>query len=867
MNAAADEARRSLDAQVASVLRACGGWNDESRRRLAALAHVRRVPPNELSASVARVAAAWGAPATGAGAELPADGSPSSGGTAGAARPSHGSERLRPRVRPAGIAGPAVGIAVLLATSVLSAGMLWYAVRRAESTSRLVEPATGSGDARGGRDASSADRATESSSASEPGSPAGTAVAPEGLAPRAEPRAEPRDVPPVPAVYARPPALRVDASPAWSRTALESLAGDEPALEATRAAVGSGAAAGDADRALVVRVIDAIQGAWPLLQGVRRDQLLRDACAIARTDAALVDRMRVELAAARDAAFDAPVQAWRGSAAAGVRAALDAPSAEAEAFVPAARGWLMARIGAVADAVLSGDAVRAAETVEAWLAAVGATTVGAGASTDPDGPAIALLDLLLRRDAPFARPGVAADAAGTLLDSLGWTSRAERRASIAGAFRAWLEDPSVPSQSLHGLTSVLASRRPGAWWDPWLVCGARADAAARARAAARWATALAGSDGTAEDADARARGIPAEAIDRWMLVARAVDARSHGTAPAERMVRAAERIALVEAARCLERGRFSDAESRLAQVEDPDGLGLDDLDRWKGRTRRDPPRTPGTDGQLRDELRRRAAFDDHAAFLRSLRTRSIGDLGPLDAAELAHEALCAASPQVRSVAQGVIVDVFAEGPNVLAALAAAVPDASDPAEAAAVASQACGLPPPRGTPERLRTAAVLMLLDRHATLAPSDRHRLDAVSTEFAFSASAGVRAAGGQPPPAESSPEAAFRAWFDARVTEARPVVPSSTLASIVARADARRALASPGPQAFVAEQAALLDVDAALVAERAPRVRSAVGAIVQRAAAERASAPDVFAQVDANARAMQELAALSLAPGEVQR
>jgi hypothetical protein len=48
---------------------------------------------------------------------------------------------------------------------------------------------------------------------------------------------------------------------------------------------------------------------------------------------------------------------------------------------------------------------------------------------------------------------------------------------------------------------------------------------------------------------------------------------------------------------------------------------------------------------------------------------------------------------------------------------------------------------------------------------------------------------------------------------------------------------------------------------------VRSAVGAIVQRAAAERASAPDVFAQVEANARAMQELAALSLAPGEVQR
>ena len=86
MNAPVDEARRSLDAQVASVLRACGGWNDESRRRLAALAQLRRVPPSELASSMARVAAAWGAPATGARSELPADGSPSSGGPAGAAR-------------------------------------------------------------------------------------------------------------------------------------------------------------------------------------------------------------------------------------------------------------------------------------------------------------------------------------------------------------------------------------------------------------------------------------------------------------------------------------------------------------------------------------------------------------------------------------------------------------------------------------------------------------------------------------------------------------------------------------------------------------------------------------------------------------
>ncbi len=859
MNAPVDEARRALDMQVASVLRACGGWNDESRRRLSALAQVRRVPPNELASSVARVAAAWG----GAG---PEHAEQPDGGEGSLA--AHAPSPMRVAVHAPGSRGAAasnrgaaLGIAVLLATSIASVAMLWYAVRRADAP---PEERPNRAVADGAPPASMADPGGASRDAVDAHDARGGRPAD---AQGARPSVAPRDVPPVPAVYSRPPALRVDATPAWSRTALESLAGDEAALEAACAARAAGAPTADADRALASRVVDALQGSWPLLQGVRRDQVVREACTLVRSDAELADRLRAELAAARDAALDEPARTWRGSAAAGMLAALDAPSAEAEAFAPAARAWLAARTGAVADAALSGDAVRAGESVEAWIAAVEATTIGAGASTDPDGPAIALLDMLLRRDAPLARPGVAADAAGTLLDSLGWTSRAERRAAIAGAFRAWLADAGVSSAALHGLTSVLASRRPGAWWDPWLVCAPRADAASRDRTSARWGTALAGDDGPAPDDDARARGVPAASVERWTRAARAVDARAHGEAPAERLVRAAERTALVEAARCLERGRISDAEARLAQVEDPDGLGLDDLDRWKDRTKRDAPRVPANDGQLRDELRRRSSFEDHAAFLRSLRTRAIGDLGPVDAAEMAHEALMASSPQVRSVAQGVITDVFADGPNVLAALAAVVPDAIDPAEAAAVASLACGQPAPRGTPERLRTAAVLMLLDRHASLAPSDRHRLDAVSSEFAYSAGAGVRAAGGQPPQADATPEAAFRAWFDARVAEARPVVPSSVLAAIVARAEARRALAAPGPQAFVAEQAALLEVDAAVVAERAPRVRSAAAAVVQRASAARASSPDVFAQVEANARALQELAALSLDPGEVQR
>jgi hypothetical protein len=852
MNAPVDESRRALDLQVAAVLRASGGWNEGARRRLAALAQARRVPAAELAASVSRVAAAWGGagPEHALRAEVPGEERSADDGPASAdVAPRDPSAAGRVIVR-----ASVASAFLLVAASALSAAMIWYAVERSVApTGPGVREAAGTMDP--SREPGTADGRT-------PG-PAGRGAA---TAPAARPALRPSDVPPVPAVYARPPSLRVDASPTWSRAAIETLAGDEPALAAARASLAAGVPVADAERSLVTRVFDSLRGAWPLLQADRRTQALRDACSLARSDGALLDRVRTDLVRERDAAgTTSGGTLWSCSGAVGLLAALGAPADEDEAFAPAARAWLVARTGSIADDVMSGDAARASGTVEAWLAAIEATEAGAGA--DADAPVLGVIDALLRRDAPMARPGLVADAAGTLLDSLGWNGRAARRGSIAEAFRGWFEDPDVPAAALHGLTSVLASRRPGSWWDPWLVCPPRATAADRARAAGRWATALAGDDTDDPSAGMRVRGVPPAAVERWAAVARAIDGRASGQDPAERLVRAAERIALVEAARSLERGRISDAEARLSQVEDPDGLGLDDLDRWKGRTRRDPVRLPSADGRLGQELRSRAGHEDHVAFLRSIRARAIGDLGPLDAAELAHEALLTASPQVRQVAQGVVADTFAQGPNVISAMAAAVPDAIDPSEAAAVAALTCGQPAPRGSPEQLRAAAILLFLDLHATLVPSDRHRIDAVSTEFTHSANAGVRASGGQPAGANAAPEAAFRAWFDARVAEARPIVPAAALATVVARAQARRSLASPGPQAFVAEQAALLDVDAAILVERAPRLRQAVAAVVQRATAGRAAATDVFAQVEVTAQGLQELAALALAPGEARR
>ena len=70
-----------------------------------------------------------------------------------------------------------------------------------------------------------------------------------------------------------------------------------------------------------------------------------------------------------------------------------------------------------------------------------------------------------------------------------------------------------------------------------------------------------------------------------------------------------------------------------------------------------------------------------------------------------------------------------------------------------------------------------------------------------------------------------------------------------------------------MVAEHSSLVERDAAILAERMPRRRTALESIVRRASAERRAAPDVFAQVEANARASLAIALVGLAGEEAVR
>ena len=848
-----NDRQRLLDQQVLAVLRSGGGWNARTRARLASLAKRAGVDVQVVVASAMRAASMAG----GAGSVV----RPSDASNASAAINVHAS--LNARSTPNRAVEILIGIALLLMALAVSVGLTLFAIDRADQTAAQAGRGSGVDSSNSAPDASRSGRPDAAPRAA-PSAPRGV----DARAPSAIPVLGARDTPPVPAIYARPPVLRTAGSPAWARNALESVAAGEQELLAMQARLVAGGASSDADRAAWQRTADAFCGSWPLLDARRRDALVEAITAVQPRLGSAEQRtgLRGPLEEAQRLQSAEPEALWRGSGAAGILAALDRRSAgdAPRAFAEAALEWLAPRTAGVADATLAGDPAAAADAVDAWLQATEGATSSGTLRDDRDARVASLLDILLRRNAPMDRPGTVADAAGTLLDSLGWTADAARRSKLAGTFRAWFEDPAVTAAALHGLTSVLAARRPGTWWEPWMVSDARADMASRTRTAEHFDAALAATAGeTAAVAESpRIRGVRPELVDRWVRISQLALGRTPADDPAFRIAHAAEMVAMVECARLLERGRTSDAEARISQVEDPQGIAPDALDRWKGRTERTVGRAPAGDGKLDQELRARTSADDRGAALRALRTRAIGDLGPADAATIAREALTGPSPQLRSVAQGVIADVFAAGPNVVAALAAEVPAAVDVGEAASLAGMVSGQAVPRGPDDRRRAAAMLLLLDHHASLVPSDRHRIDSVAQEFTYSANSATRALAGRPEPADASPEVSLRAWFDARAAESRPVIRPEAMQQILRRAEERRRLAAPGPQAAVAELVGLLEIDAAVIDERLPRRRASVERIKVQCASERSAAPDVYAQLDCTARALLELAVLGIAP-----
>ena len=876
-----DPRQRAVDQNVLNILRASGGWNARARHRLGVYAASRKIETWRIAAALRQIAHGNGDARSEAAAHPRAATVP-----AVASAPA-------PRAQPAAAphrSGLLMATLSLVAGTMITSALLWVAYRVATapppppSAAQQPEGGTAARNQKGGAGPllPSAESSTDTASnqGAAPGTGALEAVLGNGQnsgtqgtgtqgngtqgngaqgtasVPTAPLRG--RTIPPAPAVFPRPPGLQGNTSAPWMREALESLAAEEAAVERMGQ---EGNALDDAQLARLQRAADAFVQCWPLLDAGRRTALVE---ALVRGAARAPESARRSMTdawqeAVRTTAQD-PREWWRAAGGAGMLQAVagGAGGGDAAAFAEGALGWLGPKAPVVAKACTAWSAGAAADLATGWLAALDAAAErGEEAQLARDAAVVQALDAMLRGNAIMDRPGSAADAAGAMLDALPWAADVARRARLSEAWTAWLGDQAVRAPSLHGLTSVLAARRPGAWWDPWLVVDARATMDDRTRVGQLMAKALASESAQGAAPQRTLRGIDPELVHRWRAARATVAARSADT-PVARLTHSAETMALVSAAHLMARGRASEASALLAQLAEPSGLAPDQEDRWKGRQPREEARTPSTDGKLEEELRSRRSLADRLTWIRALRTRPIRDLGPLDAKTLAHEALAAASPETRSVAQGVIADTFAQGPEIAAALMAEVASATSAAEAAAFAASLEGVPAPHGTEAALRAAATLLLADHLDSLRASDRHMLDAAARELTLAASAAAKALGADTDPTWT-PDLAMTAWARARAAEAQRTVPADALAPIQQRAEARRRMAQGMPQRLAAEQAYLLELDAAILVEQLPRRRSDIQAVLQNAAAARAKAQDVQAQIQANAQAMAELAAMA--------
>ncbi|MFM8642008.1 MAG: hypothetical protein ACKOEP_04130, partial [Phycisphaerales bacterium] len=303
-----DDRTRMLDQQVLAILRTSGGWNAHARARLAAFAESRRVPLEAVVASALRVAAGAAAGVSGA-AEAGAVGAgPVRPGAVVVAADGDAAGKL-PRARSRGI-GLVAGLATLVAACAASVWLVWYAVDRAASPMTVATVTSDGAD-----DTDSAKPTREPPDArGEPGDTTGLPAAPR----RAPAVPNARDVPPVPAMYARPPVLRPDPSPAWAQTALETVASLESTLAEASARVAAGGATTDADRDLLGRACDSLASAWPLTETRRRDDLLSDLCRLDQSLAAERAPVREVLEAMRALPAADPAGMWRSAGAAGM---------------------------------------------------------------------------------------------------------------------------------------------------------------------------------------------------------------------------------------------------------------------------------------------------------------------------------------------------------------------------------------------------------------------------------------------------------------------------------------------------------------------------------------------------------------------
>ncbi len=476
---------------------------------------------------------------------------------------------------------------------------------------------------------------------------------------------------------------------------------------------------------------------------------------------------------------------------------------------------------------------------------------------------VAMLGLVLAENRGLGTDGPSTDLLGRLVREIDWTAAGPDPESLRDAYQAWMRDPSIDPEAMWVLGSVLDGPAGIGWFRPEFVLDPAATPGVRLRILADTLAAW------PESRTPVARGelLPVEGalldeIDRLLpeLAASTRDARS----PRQLLeaLLGAERLAL--ATTLLSVDRIREAEAALGQVI----LQVDSQDTGVDMPEPLTPVVRGNDGEFAQSLKDAGRdAESRVAILDALLADALsGDLGPRDAAALVQEAWRGSPAAVRDAARGVVLDVFAAGPNVAVEMLNTVEMASRSEESAEFIEQYANVTLPSRRDDTWEAAARRALARHAVSLLDPDAVGIDRLASAVgdAVRARASARDEASGAGPVMNDPAAAAVAAADAarRVATGLFLAPGSdrSLEDLDRRRLARRRLASDDVRRLVAEHVSELEFLEFILEARVPVRRDELRQVLEDAADERSGSDSGLRQAATTVLRMIELERLRM-------
>jgi hypothetical protein len=505
------------------------------------------------------------------------------------------------------------------------------------------------------------------------------------------------------------------------------------------------------------------------------------------------------------------------------------------------------------------------------------------------------LGSLMRTGTDLSRPGPTINVIGRIVQLSAFTDSPVVRREVLALF----DDQAVTATDLWVLTSLMASHDRVPWFHEQLVSPPDAGPVMRRRVrdriSARWEQVA------APTAPRLARGhgvaVDAAVLARWQWLRR--QAQRSTMDLMEQLIVAAR---LNTAAALLASNQVADAEDLLQDIEIDAGLSTTSppapapggtvtrpgMSPGRGpgpggrsrqpsgspapsRPARQPGQPIGPDGQWSAQYEQaRRNIDEKLKWLQALGRTAGTDLGPIDAAVLAREAFRGSPQDVRATAQWVILDSFADGPNLVLAVLDMLPDAQRSDDDADFIMQLTDqlLPPPRSEawPLEARLALVRHALSLRGGAAVELDEQASLVAETYLERARLVHRGDEGLLTLALSTPRDAATVLRDrwrrraASMMAAAPV--PDDLEGLDRRHASRLRLARGPIQQFVARQVSIVDLLAFVTAAEQPVLRAQVLEVLREARSDRLQAHGVLAQSVVAEKTLSRIWSLRMEP-----